>query len=371
MDTRTWTDEELVAFAHEHCYEVTARQLERWHKADALPRAIQDAHVPKGTRSFYPPGTDAYLLAACRLRAEGKGRPLWRLRFELWWEGFSIPPAKVRTSLVLLLRPIQALVGDEGEMERALDEVSQLEQEQTRRGLAAHTRMALQGHPNEAVDLMTLILGLLAGQQREINEPIERAVSPRTFADALTDVLTYDGTRTPAVEEAIEWNTGAPEALREATRVGRSDPGSLLAGISDERLLAARDAARALHTALPVVAEAHRRLTGKDLAGLRLVRQAFPVAEDPAARAEAVLLFASAPAFSAAMLTEAAAMFTTTERRYAAMNRVLEAIPESRILDGGDEALASLPLGEREALKDRVKAFLEAHPRIAAVLEEE
>lgn len=216
---------------------------------------------------------------------------------------------------------------------------------------------------------MTLVLGLLGGDHRELEDPIEHAESPRTFGDALTDVLASDGTRDQPVEKGTEWSTGAPEALLEATRVGRSDPGTLLRGISDERLLAARDAARAFHTALPVVAQAHRGLTGKDLAGLRLVRQAFPDADDPAARAELVLLFATAPAFTVEMLTEAAAMFTATGRRYAAMSQVLEAIPESRILVQGLAAIEALPPTKRETLIARVNMYLDANPGVALELE--
>src|SRR5262249_52687454 len=76
MGRRGWTDAELVELAKQHGWRVSARQLERWHKADVLPRPVQDARASKGTTSAYPPGTDASLLAACRLKAAGKGRPL-------------------------------------------------------------------------------------------------------------------------------------------------------------------------------------------------------------------------------------------------------------------------------------------------------
>jgi hypothetical protein len=367
---KTWTDHELEELARQHGYEVSARQLERWHKADVLPRPVQDARVPKGTRSFYPPGTDAFLLAACRLRSEGKGRPLWRLRFELWWEGHAIPLDKVRASLVALLDPVHALLDDAEALEHTLDELPRLEEEQTRRGLPAHVRQALRRRPYEAVDLMALILDLLAREEREVEEPIDHARSERTFADALADVLAFNGTRKSGAEHATIFGEGAAEALAEATSVARRDPASMLARIDDERLLAARDAAQVLHTALPVVADVHRRLKGQDLAGLRLVRQAGPVAASPVARAQLVMLCASSPAFDAALLKERAARAAADERRYGAMQRVLEVIPESRILEEGIEAFDALPTTEREALATRIKAFLEARPDVAATWED-
>ncbi len=368
MGDRTWTASELQDLACQHGYRVSARKLERWHKADVLPRPIQDAHVSKGTRSYYPPGTDAYLLAVCRLKAAGKGRPLWRLRFELWWEGFAIPIDRVRESLEELLTPTYSLANDAAEFKRALDELPSLDEGRTRRGLAAHLRQALKDHPFEAEDLMTLVLGLAAGEHREINEPIDRAVGPRTFEDALRDVLYFAGTRDTIVVRESMWGEGVAKALHEVSALVRGNPATLLAGISEDRLLAARDAASGLHSALPAVARALRQLTGKDMAGLRLVRQAFPGANDPATRAELVLLFASTVAFDAVQLNDAVAMFSATGRRYAAMQRVLDAIPESRILNGGVEAFAALPLAEQNSVTERVQTFLASHPEVAAEL---
>ncbi|MAG37260.1 MAG: hypothetical protein CL878_13585 [Dehalococcoidia bacterium] len=96
------TVEALVEAARAEGYAVTARQVERWHKAHLLPRRHQ-RHVRglRGSVGVYPAGTEVQFLALCRLRQQR--RKLSELRFWLWWEGYAIELDPLRASLRSLL----------------------------------------------------------------------------------------------------------------------------------------------------------------------------------------------------------------------------------------------------------------------------
>jgi hypothetical protein len=96
------TAQELVTYAKTQGFTVSARQIERLHKAACLPRP-QRMHVRgvRGSRSYYPIGTAAQLIAVCRLsKCE---RSLKRICFQLWLDGYPVPLKPLRGSLQRLL----------------------------------------------------------------------------------------------------------------------------------------------------------------------------------------------------------------------------------------------------------------------------
>src|SRR5713226_1189977 len=96
----------LAAAEGFHPPEITARKIERWHKARLLPRPrLIRLGRGQGTRSEYPPETGKRLLALCRLRRRFPHN-LEAIRFGLWCEGYQFPIDDVKRSMEQLLTPL-------------------------------------------------------------------------------------------------------------------------------------------------------------------------------------------------------------------------------------------------------------------------
>lgn len=91
---------ELMQHAGDQGYEVTERQIERWHKEDCLPRP-QLRHVPgmRGSLSTYPIAAAEQLVALCRLDESGKRLSLEEKRLMLWLRGYAIPPERIKQDI--------------------------------------------------------------------------------------------------------------------------------------------------------------------------------------------------------------------------------------------------------------------------------
>lgn len=77
---------------------LTADQLRRLHLEGLIARPLQDH--PKGTigsETVYPKGTGDVLLAICTLREPRQS--FAAVAWQLWWEGYPIPLARIRTDL--------------------------------------------------------------------------------------------------------------------------------------------------------------------------------------------------------------------------------------------------------------------------------
>lgn len=97
MKERWLSRTELAQAVHPDA-EITAWQIERWHKEDLLPRPKRTRRkVGRGFDSAYPPGTLRQLRALIQLRQDTDDTQA--LRIMLWLVGFPIPPGKVRESL--------------------------------------------------------------------------------------------------------------------------------------------------------------------------------------------------------------------------------------------------------------------------------
>jgi hypothetical protein len=70
-------------------YNVTARQLARWHYEGLLLRPKQySLGRGKGTQTLYPPGTTKQVLALCEIRKSE--RRLGYVAWKLWWQGYNV-----------------------------------------------------------------------------------------------------------------------------------------------------------------------------------------------------------------------------------------------------------------------------------------
>lgn len=96
VETEWIPADEVRRYAKQH--RISERRLERWRKADLIPRPRR-IHLGKGkgTRSEYPAGVLNRLLAVKRIRATE--RRLVYIRFILWAEGESIPLQALRACL--------------------------------------------------------------------------------------------------------------------------------------------------------------------------------------------------------------------------------------------------------------------------------
>jgi hypothetical protein len=102
---------ELLEIAHRGEPAVTERTLELWRHQDLLPKAQRTGQ--RGTRPIwtYPGEAVAQLQALIRLRTATKDPNL--LRSALWFEGHPVPTARVQTSMIAVMRKVQADVAKE------------------------------------------------------------------------------------------------------------------------------------------------------------------------------------------------------------------------------------------------------------------
>jgi hypothetical protein len=97
---------ELIAWASREGVVITSRQLERWHKADLIPRpqVIPPRAFGEGNRSIYPDGIGPQVLAVCRLLKQQPNTNA--VRFWLWLEGYAIALPLLKKTLRRLVPPL-------------------------------------------------------------------------------------------------------------------------------------------------------------------------------------------------------------------------------------------------------------------------
>jgi hypothetical protein len=210
--------DELISLCASAGYAVTPRQLERWRKADLLPRPRRE-HLGKGkgTRSRYPEGTAPQLLALCELHfSGGPGRRLDELRVALWLKGFSIPLAPLKRSLIALVEPLktdwEAIKGKGSDSDRfdvAEKAARLIANAQIRRG----TSLAqVRRHLPDARDIQSCFTYLFQLLQGEVplfaGSGLEAEHGERTPGEILELGLGLEAARTVSVAGAPPWLTG-------------------------------------------------------------------------------------------------------------------------------------------------------------------
>jgi hypothetical protein len=103
--------EDIIARCRAEGTAVTRPQLERWHKAGALPHPRQRSAGPHGgSVSVYPVGTQRQV---CALRAELQcNRSLPAAMFALWVSGYAVNLKMIRAYVQSLADLHDYVVGD-------------------------------------------------------------------------------------------------------------------------------------------------------------------------------------------------------------------------------------------------------------------
>ena len=265
------TAAELVRVAERAGFQVTRRQIERWHHAGLLPSPTQ-RHVSgvRGSVSVYPPGTDRPLLALCRWRA--RRRKLHELAFRLWWEGYAIQPRTLRESLGRLM-PSTGKTGrahgkadsPDARAERAAIALSANKRDPTVRRLRRHLR-----NPEDVYSAVFNVMLVAFGETPPWGgDGLEAETGERT----VEELIFVGWGLTHAAGTWIPGGAGDVPAVFDALCTGGIQDidglSKLIDGASDEELVTARQDARMLTEDLPLVVRALVHIYGGDAAGLK------------------------------------------------------------------------------------------------------
>lgn len=267
--TRRITTAELLATIKDPA--VSERTLEFWRHQGLLPKAERTGQQGKHPEWTYPSEAIDQLGALLRLRSKTKGPD--QLRIGLWFEGYPVDIARVRTSIVDLLRHTLARVTKEVARRRdpnaVGDDASWTALEQVgrilagKRGPNAPPRYGRQRREDRE-RAMTLLLGLALGDEG-VTARLERD------ADRVERMIGLDrGRRSRGGLPA--WLGGPPgEGLGVFAHVGGL-PALIetIRSVTDEELVASRSLARLLLDGITAFANITDAFTQVDNAtGLR------------------------------------------------------------------------------------------------------
>lgn len=83
------TTPQILAYASGQGFQISERQLKRWHSQDLIPRPIQQHHLgTPGSTSSYPSGTANQLCRLCEIQRTFHKVDDWGK--QLWWLGFPV-----------------------------------------------------------------------------------------------------------------------------------------------------------------------------------------------------------------------------------------------------------------------------------------
>jgi hypothetical protein len=162
------TTAELLGLSNDP--KVTARTIEYWRQEGLLPKAHRTGQHGKRPEWTYPVEAGEQLAALLRLREKTKQPDV--LRVALWFEGFSIEPKRVRTSITAVLgrslemfakeidKRRERAVSSEDSTWAALEQIGRLlARKRGRNTVPRHGRQTRE----ERDRAMTLMLGLAFG----------------------------------------------------------------------------------------------------------------------------------------------------------------------------------------------------------------
>lgn len=351
---------------------VTRRQVERWHKAQLLPRRRQH-HIPgrRGSVGVYPPGTVAHFLALCRLRREK--RRLDELRFWLWWEGHDVPDHAARATLARLLPSAQRgrRRSDPDPLDRAEAGAAAV-MGQVRSPLVRRFRRGLRSEEDVLSALVALLLPAFGGTPAWGGVGLEDLTGEAPPEDLLFRGLGLGHAAADAMSGAGPWLpdgaatlTPASAALGQAGAADAAGLAGLVAGATEAELAEARADARFFAEELPEVAAAVEASYGRGAFGfgaLRSFGRGGPKERTACVAACLALRRLVGPAPFAALRATVRAVVPQA----AAVLALCRAFPRYAAYFGPDGAarLASLPEEERERVAADVRAYLAATPTL-------
>lgn len=266
---------QLLALAGEVDASVTERTLEFWRHQGLLPRPRRSGQNGKTPVWTYAPEAASQLHALLRLRAQTRDPDV--LRVALWYEGYLIETARVRSSISAYLRQLRdnfetelakrlSTTDDPEARWQALRAMADLTARKRGKGFPRLSRQAL----SDRTTAIAVTLGMVLGDERAM-EHLEAA------APAVERLVGVDRGRRFRPAGADPWLHGpAGEGL-----AGFAEMGSLprlvamVDAAPDQELELARDLGRALLGGLSAFSRIADSMVGRDnasgLGGIRIL----------------------------------------------------------------------------------------------------
>lgn len=286
MDVEIESADGIIARCRAEGIPVTRLQLERWHKAGALPHPRQRSAGPHGgSVSMYPVGTHRQV---CALRAELKrNRSLPAATFALWLSGYGVDLKKIRAYVQRLADLHDHVVGElrdrgfgaEELPDQALQFVERFALVRRRDApLLARVRSRV-GSRERFETIMRIVMDALAGAYAQTPSPdrptYEAESEGLLFERALGIVHGRDGLA------GFAWIKGEPEeTLRSLPKLLSGEWSDAVASATDAELVDARDTARDLCEVLTGMSSMLGHIFEGDPTGIgalgALVREARP-----------------------------------------------------------------------------------------------
>lgn len=206
----------VVAAAQHEGLSVSRHQLERWHRAGALPAPRQLPHPRGGSVSLYPPGTRRQVIALAR--ALLGTRRLDQAAFEIWIAGYEVGPSLVRRYLERIARWHDRLAdlvqragfGTEELPNQALELVEGAERMRTKGTAFASMHERLRSR-DERQTLVRILLDATAGRYAPTPSPDQATYLRESEGLLVERALGVTEGRTTRVLDAGPWVSGDPE----------------------------------------------------------------------------------------------------------------------------------------------------------------
>src|SRR5487761_9711 len=266
---------QLLALAGEVDASVTERTLEFWRHQGLLPRPERSGQNGKTPLWTYAPEAANQLHALLRLRAQTKDPNV--LRAALWYDGYLIETARVRSSISAYLRQLRdscekelakrlSATDDPEARWQAIRAVAELLAKKRGKGFPRLSRQAL----SERTNAIALTLGIVLGDERA-TQHLE------ADAPAVERLIGVDRGRRFSPAGAGPWLDGpAGEGLASFAQMG-SLP-RLIAVVDaapDEQLELARDLGRTLLGGVSAFSRIADSMVGRDnasgMGGMRML----------------------------------------------------------------------------------------------------
>ena len=267
----------LLALAEHNHFPLTADQLHRLHLEDMIEHPIQDHPAGKvGSETVYPPGTGELLLAICLLRQQ-KLRSFTAIAWQLWWDGYPIPLARIRADLrkeAQRWEKMRSVISFPGTKKLSRLAWKFLEQSAFQRLKDSELSQARKRIGSTSFDTFTrIILEIGAGGFQGFEDDgagsrnEEQKIMEKGFGLSQTPIDRAHN---------INWTVNLEHGLIELSSLIASNPWhAWLDEVSDEELLRNRDDFRLLLTTLETLSSAIEEAAGKGAVGGLVLYQTF------------------------------------------------------------------------------------------------
>lgn len=288
------TARDLLAVAAAAGFGIQDHNLGYWHRKGLLPPPRQQGlGYGRGSESRYPPGTDQQLRAL--LQIHRKTRKVAVVGWELWWQGFPVPEALVRESLLVAARKFQAAVAMVRDPITGAISAQVLDALDTKHWhlpapLAARARTLPRGYAESMVEMILDVLsGTYSGLPEIPGQPNQRQAVFEQF-------LGLTRARTDALVEHEPWlgpDDNVDEAIGElAQLLGKTDWEEVVRTTAWSRLEEARDQAASFAQGMTLFSTIADKAFGKGAFGFSVLRKLLPrMLRNPMAQAVTLLLW--------------------------------------------------------------------------------